>query len=278
MSIAVHAHHVRMRSFWKKPNDKQINLACVDTMPPVPSWIDRPTRSSHRGGGNAAVAPPSSGRADSQADIAAGRALQVPVTSIEEDPDYQRSEFPDAELDEHAQSICRHGILQAIVVHPAYAHGRYRIHFGAKRFRAAIRAGLQTVPVTLRDAAPDPYAQVAQNLKRHGLSALDLARFNRRQFDAGDSKATVASKLNIDLTTVAHDLTLLTRPPVLDVAMRSGRCTSLRTLHELHQLHAQNPNQVQALLAGTGEVTRKAVAAVNPSLSIFSPFPDPVGR
>jgi len=251
-----------MGSFWNRANDKQLNLSGVDPMPPAPARTDKPTRSTGHEHGKASVAPTPSDSAATTANIVTANPLFVPLTSLCEDPNNPRTEFPDAELDDLAQSILQHGILQAIVVHPADAQGRYRIHFGAKRLRAAIRAGLQTVPVTLRDAAPDPYAQVAENLKRHSLSPLDLARFIRRQVDAGDSNATVASKLNLDLTTVAHHLTLLNLPPVLDEALKSGRCTSPRTLHELHRLHAQNPEQVQTLLAGNGDLTRKAIAAV----------------
>jgi len=257
MPIAAHAHHARMGSFWKKFNDKQLNLAGVDPLPPASTRIENPARGNQDCNANASAAP-----AQPHTVLASGHPLHVPLTRLHEDPHNPRTEFPDAELDDLAQSIRQHGILQAIVVHPADAQGRYRIHFGAKRFRAAIRAGLKTVPVTLRDAAPDPYAQVAENLKRHSLSPLDLARFIRHQVDAGDSNATVASKLNLDLTTVAHHLTLLNLPPVLDEALKSGRCTSPRTLHELHRLHAQNPEQVQTLLAGNGDLTRKAIAAV----------------
>jgi ParB family chromosome partitioning protein len=262
MPIAVHAHHARMPSFWKKAIDKQLNLSGVEPMPPAPARTDKPTRSTGHEDGKTSVTPTRPDSPAATANIATGNPLMVPVTSLCEDPNNPRTEFPDAELDDLAQSIRQHGILQAIVVHPADAQGRYRIHFGAKRLRAAIRAGLQSVPVTLRDAAPDPYAQVAENLKRHSLSPLDLARFIRRQIDAGDSNATVASKLNLDLTTVAHHLTLLNLPPVLDEALKSGRCTSPRTLHELHRLHVQNPDQFRALLAGNGTVTRKAIAAV----------------
>lgn len=273
MPIAVHAHHARMRSFWKRANDKQLELKGIDPAPPVPPRIDKPTRSNQDCGGIAPVAT-----TQFHTVRAHGHPLALPLERLYEDPDNPRTEFPDAELDELAQSIRQHGILQAIVVHPADARGRYRIHFGAKRFRAAIRAGLQTVPVILRAAATDPYAQIAENLKRHSLSPLDLARFTRRQVDAGNSNATVASKLNLDLTTVAHHLTLLSLPPVLDQALKSGRCTSPRTLHELHQLHAQNPNQVHALLAGTGDVTRSAVTAVKATATPFGRHPDQNAR
>ena len=258
-------HDRLMRMPWSKPKSDQLELLDAEHHAPrdddrQPAQHDRTARASR-----------SIQRAATSND---GRPLVLPLERLYEDPNNPRTEFPDAELDDLAQSIRQHGILQAIVVHPADAQGRYRIHFGAKRLRAATRAGLQQVPVTLRDAAPDPYAQVAENLKRHNLSPIDLARFIRRQVDAGDSNATVASRLNLDLTTVAHHLTLLTLPPVLDDALKSGRCTSPRTLHELHQLHAQNPQQVHALLAGTKGVTRRAVAAVKANAAPFATRPD----
>ncbi len=145
-------------------------------------------------------------------------------------------------------------------MHPADGEGRYRIHFGAKRLRAAIRVGLREVPVVVRDLPADRYAQVAENQKRHGLTPLELARFIRAQVDAGDSNATIARQLGMNLTTVAHPLALLDLPPELDEAMKSGRCTSPRTLYELSKLHADNPEQVQSLLDSGAEITRTAVS------------------
>lgn len=159
-----------------------------------------------------------------------GEALLVPLETLFEDPANPRTEFPETELGELADDIRRHGILQPIVVHPADASGRFRIHFGAKRFRAAARAGLSQVPVTIRSAAADPYAQVAENQKRHGLSPLDLARFIRSRVDLGETNAAIAGRLGIDLTTVAHHLALLELPPPLETALKSGRCVSPRTL------------------------------------------------
>jgi hypothetical protein len=169
-----------MGSFWKKSNDKQLNLAGVDPMPPAPAGTDKPTRSTGHDEGNASAPPALSDSAAATANIVTGKPLMVPVASLCEDLNNPRAEFPDAELDELAQSIRQHGILQAIVVHPADAQGRYRIHFGATRLRAARRAELQEVPVVVRDAAADPYAQVAKNQKRHGLSPLDLVRLRSR--------------------------------------------------------------------------------------------------
>jgi ParB family chromosome partitioning protein len=66
----------------------------------------------------------------------------------------------------------------------------------------------------------------------------------------------------MNLTAVAHHLSLLDLPPVLDDALKSGRCTSPRTLHELSKLHADRPGQVHALLASEAEITRASVSAI----------------
>ncbi len=112
------------------------------------------------------------------------------------------------------------------------------------------------------DGPTNPYAQVAENQKRHGLTPLDLARFIRGRIDAGDSNTTVAKALGLDLTTVAHHLALLDLPPVVDAAMKAGRCSSPRTLYELGKLHAAQPERVAELVAGADPITRDAVAEI----------------
>jgi ParB family chromosome partitioning protein len=191
-----------------------------------------------------------------------GRPLLLAVSMLFEDAHNPRTEFPEDRLDELAADIQQRGVLQPLVVHPADSDGRHKVHFGAKRLRAAIRAGLHEVPVVVRDLPADRYAQVAENQKRHGLTPLELARFIRAQVDAGDSNATIARQLGMNLTAVAHHLSLLDLPPVLDDAMKSGRCTSPRTLHELSKLHADKPDQVHALLASAADITRASVSAI----------------
>ena len=66
----------------------------------------------------------------------------------------------------------------------------------------------------------------------------------------------------MNLTTVAHHLALLELPSELDEALKSGRSTSPRTLHELSKLHADNAEQVQSLLNRGAEITRTAVSAL----------------
>ncbi len=186
----------------------------------------------------------------------------VATSSLYEDTNNPRTEIPDADIDELAEDIRQHGILQPIVVHSADGEGRHRMHFGCKRWRAAQRIGLREVPVMVRDRPANPYVQVSENQKRHGLTPLDLARFIQGRIDAGDSNTAVAKGLGLDLTTVAHHLALLTLPPVLDAALQTGRCSSPRTLYELSKLHAEQPERVAAMVAGTDPITREAVAGI----------------
>lgn len=213
-------------------------------------------------------AAPEAATAPQAAPGAAARSpAMVPTASLYEDANNPRTEISDIELDELADDIRQHGILQPIVVHRADRKGRYQIHFGAKRWRAAQRIGLLEVPVVVRDGPANPYAQVAENQKRRGLTPLDLARFIRGRIDAGDSNTTVAKTLGLDLTTVAHHLALLDLPPVVDAAMKAGRCSSPRTLYELGKLHAAQPERITKLMAGTGPITRDAVAEIRDTVA-----------
>ena len=247
-----------MRLPWNKSKEVQLDLLDAEpgtTAPPrsIESAPQSVSPKPHAG----AISPASSKLGGHD-----GRPMLVPVSMLYEDAHNPRTEFPEDTLDELAADIQQRGVLQPLVVHPADSDGRHQVHFGAKRLRAAIRAGLHEVPVVVRDLPADRYAQVAENQKRHGLTPLELARFIRAQVDAGDSNATIARQLGMNLTAVAHHLSLLDLPPVLDDALKSGRCTSPRTLHELSKLHADRPDQVQALLASEADITRASVSAI----------------
>jgi len=200
--------------------------------------------------------------------IATGAPMMVAIDRLDEDPDNPRTEFLAHELEELAADIAERGILQPIVVEMLDLDGRCLIRFGAKRFRAARLAGLKEVPVTVSWQPRDAYDQVAENLKRHALSPLDMARFIRGRIDAGESNARIAKQLAIDQTTLAHHLSLLSLPPVLEAALASGRCTSPRTLHELSKLHDEDPGRVADLVASDRPITREVVAAARDATSV----------
>ena len=206
--------------------------------------------------------------------VPTGLALVVSIDQLDEDPDNPRKDFPPEAIEELAQDIVQRGILQPIVVSDRNDKGRYLIRFGSRRWRAAIQAGLTTVPVLFAVEARDAYDQVAENLKRQNLSPLELAQFIRRRVDAGESNAEVGRQLGMDLSTVAHHLALLSLPPVLNQAFKDGRCESPRTLHELSRLHEEQPEQVAALVAGTEPITREAMASLRDAARVVAPAAD----
>ena len=251
---------------WHKSKGVQLDLVGLDPEPDrLLSIADAPPNPRD----------PSSASVANEAPIAVvddrpGRPVLAAIHLLDEDRNNPRTELPDTELEELAEDIREHGVLQPIVVHPADGNGRHLIHFGSKRLRAARRAGMTHVPVVIRDLPADPYTQVAENQKRHGLSTLDLARFIKSRSEAADSNATIARRLGMNLTTVAHHLALLDLPPELDQALRSGRCTSPRTLHELSRLHDEEPGRVRALVAGEAEITRTTVTAMRAGVASLS--------
>jgi ParB family chromosome partitioning protein len=256
-----------MRLPWNKSKEAQLDLLDTEPGTTAPHQPVEPAPRSAASKPSSGAISPSSAKLDDHD----GRPLLVPVAMLYEDAHNPRTEFPEDTLDELAADILQRGVLQPLVVHPADDTGRHQVHFGAKRLRAAIRAGLREVPVVVRDLPADRYAQVAENQKRHGLTPVELARFIRAQVDAGDSNATIAKQLGMNLTAVAHHLSLLDLPPALDDALKSGRCTSPRTLHELSKLHADSPGQVQALLASGAEITRAAVSAIRSAADEAAP-------
>jgi ParB family transcriptional regulator, chromosome partitioning protein len=268
-----------MRLPWSKPKAEQLEL--LDADPELSHDSSLVQARQH-------ARSPAPSRSSKTADVAgvsgAGCPLLVRLDQLSEDPANPRTEFPDAEIDELADDVRQRGILQPLVVHPADAQGCYRLHFGAKRLRAALRAGLSEVPVVVRDAPADAYDQVAENQKRHGHAPLDLARFIKARVDCGESNAEIARRLGMNLTTVAHHRSLLDLPPELDQTLKTGRCTSPRTLHELRKLHEAEPDKVRALVGGDVEITRSAVAAIKAERSELatkltaSVQPDPIAR
>jgi ParB family transcriptional regulator, chromosome partitioning protein len=153
-----------MRMPWHKSKDLQLDLLDSEPEADAPDRLaDVPPRADDAVPLQVAVPPTAS-----DPDIPDGRPMLVAVTLLHEDENNPPTEFPEVALEELAADVQQRGILQPLVVHPADGDGRHLIHFGAKRLRAAIRAGLHELPVVVRDLPADRYAQVAENQKRHG--------------------------------------------------------------------------------------------------------------
>ena len=124
----------------------------------------------------------------------------VPVDRIEPNPENPRLVFEESALEELAASIREHGVLQPILVRP---RGRddYQLVAGERRWRAARRAGLETVPALVEELDDDAALEIAviENLQREDLSPLEeAAMYDRMVTEHGYSIRKLAQKLGKD--------------------------------------------------------------------------------
>jgi ParB family chromosome partitioning protein len=192
---------------------------------------------------------------------AAGEPMPVPLGAIDCDPNQPRQHCDKKALQELADSIRAIGVVQPISVRPDPARpGRYIINYGERRYRAALIAGLHSIPAFVH-RAPDTYMQVAENLHRADLSPMEMALFIRKRMEAGDRRTEIAARLGYKKSYVTEHLALLESPVCVEKAYASG-VSSARTLYDLRRLHGEFPRHVDAWFASGAEVTRESVAAL----------------
>ena len=97
--------------------------------------------------------------------------VTLKISELEPNQDQPRREFDDEALAELADSIAQHGVLQPLLVRPI-AGGGYQIVAGERRFRACRMAGVQEVPVVIRELSDGQVMELAliENLQREDLS------------------------------------------------------------------------------------------------------------
>lgn len=158
---------------------------------------------------------------------ASGESSRLPLAAIQANPQQPRKEFSEESLEELAQSIREQGVIQPIVVQPLPGRNdTYSILAGERRWRAAARAGLEDVPVVIRDPVrPAAALQLAlvENLQRADLNPLEEAEAYRAlREDHGLTQEQIASKVGKSRVTVTNQLRLLRLPAeVLDL-LRDG--------------------------------------------------------
>ncbi len=138
------------------------------------------------------------------------RVLEVEVHRLHPNPKQPRTQFDNDHLGELAQSISENGVLQPILVRPH--DGGYEIIAGERRWRAAQKAGLQKVPVLIKEVADAQLLELAlvENLQREDLNPVEEARAYRvLTGDIGLTQEEVAARVGKDRATVANMLRLL---------------------------------------------------------------------
>ncbi|WP_338835160.1 ParB/RepB/Spo0J family partition protein [Bradyrhizobium septentrionale] len=184
---------------------------------------------------------------------ATGQPTCIAIDRIDEDSGQPRRSFDEQKLEELAQSVLQHGVLQPIVLRQGTDEGRYVIVMGARRYRAAKRAGLREIPAFIHAAgSADRYVQMIENIQRDDLNAPEIAAFIANRLELGDSQADISRKLGKSRDWVSRYASVQSMPEFLRSKLAGS---SIRAVYELYQAWRDQPNAVEALCAAQESFT-----------------------
>lgn len=153
--------------------------------------------------------------------------VQVPIESISPNPFQPRTVFSDERLLELTQTIRIHGVIQPIIVRKTL-NDRYEIVAGERRWRAAMKAGLTTVPAIVKDYNDTEIASVAliENLQREGLTPIEEALAYQKLIEVNHlTQDSLAQRLGKTQSTIGNKLRLLNLPEEIQSALAEKRIT-----------------------------------------------------
>ncbi len=149
---------------------------------------------------------------------------RISIADIEPNPKQPRRDFDEQALQELANSIKLHDIIQPVTV-SKLATGKYRLISGERRWRAASLAGIKDIPAYIRHANDAQLLELAllENLQREDLNAMEVSLSFKRMMEELDyTQEQVAERMGKDRSTVANFIRLLKLPPDIQLAVRSG--------------------------------------------------------
>lgn len=160
----------------------------------------------------------------------AGGSRDLPIELIQRNPDQPRRHFDEAELDDLAASIRAKGVIQPLLVRPAPGvSGQYQIVAGERRWRAAQRAGLRTMPAVVRDFDDGEVLEIAiiENVQRADLNAIEEAMgYKALQERFGRTQEAVAEVVGKSRSHVANAMRLLSLPESVQTHVVEGRLSA----------------------------------------------------
>ena len=157
----------------------------------------------------------------------AGGVQDAPLEAITPNPHQPRGSISTQDVQELADSIREHGIIQPLIV-TRKAGGGYQLIAGERRWRAARLAGLQRVPVIVKDVAPQQMLELAlvENVQRADLNPLEEALAYKQLIEEfGLSQGDVAQRVGKSRPAVANTLRLLLASPAVQAAVMEGTIT-----------------------------------------------------
>lgn len=150
---------------------------------------------------------------------------EIELAQIEPNPDQPRSIFEEDTLNELAQSIRTYGVIQPIILKDTGA-GKYLIIAGERRYRAAVKAGLEKIPAYIKTSADENIAEIAliENIQREDLNAIETALAYQKLIDSnGFTQAELSESVGKKRTTIANYLRLLKLPAEIQVGLKDRR-------------------------------------------------------
>jgi len=152
----------------------------------------------------------------------------LPIDLVQRNPQQPRRTFDESDLNELSNSIRTHGVLQRILVR-AIADGKYEIVAGERRWRAAQRAGLHTIPAVIREFNEVEVLEIAivENVQRTDLNPIEEAQGFQALIDRfGRTQEDIAEAVGKSRPHIANMLRLLKLPDDLQEMVRDGRLSS----------------------------------------------------
>ena len=146
---------------------------------------------------------------------------EVPLEAISPNPDQPRTSFDPEALEELAASIAQLGIIQPLSLRKT-GNDTYQIIAGERRYRAAMMAGLATVPAYIRTANEAELTEMAliENIQREDLNAIEIALTFKKLIDQYNlTQERLSERIGKKRATVANFLRLLKLPAEVQLGL-----------------------------------------------------------
>ena len=192
---------------------------------------------------------------------AGGGVREIEISRIRPNPNQPRILFSDESMDELAQSIAERGVLQPILLRPT--DDGFEIVAGERRWRAAQRARLHTIPAIVREIDPTATAELAliENVQREDLNAIEEAEGYRQLIQRhGHKQDGVARLVNKSRSHVANLLRLLDLPEMVRQSLMKGDITMG---HARAVAAAPDPEELTKQIIAKGLSVRQAERLAN---------------
>ncbi len=150
---------------------------------------------------------------------------EIAIEYIQTNPFQPREHFDAEALQELAESIKVHGIIQPITLR-RLSEKEYQLISGERRFQASKLAGLESIPAYIRTANDQQMLEMAliENIQRENLNAIEIALSYQRMLSELEMKQEeLGDRVGKKRTTVNNYLRLLRLPPEIQVAVRDGK-------------------------------------------------------